>query len=110
MGCLKQKEESLVPSEINRHDEQLCLQFVWPDGVDVMIPYRVVRLACPCAHCVDEWTGKPLLDPDTLPEDIAIESMELRGNYALKISWTDGHDTGLYTWARLSSITRSHQP
>ena len=110
MGCLKQKEESLVPSEINRHDEQLCLQLVWPDGVDVMIPYRAVRLACPCAHCVDEWTGKPLLDPDTVPEDIAIESMELRGNYALKISWTDGHDTGLYTWARLSSITRSHQP
>ena len=96
----------MVPAALNRQDEQLQLQIVWPDGVDVAVSYRDLRLACHCAHCVDEWTGKPLLDPNAVPQDIAIESMELKGNYAVKICWTDGHDTGLYTWLRLRSISR----
>ncbi len=96
----------MVPTAINRHDERGELQILWPDGVDVSVKYRDLRLACHCARCVDEWTGKPLLDPATVPDNIAIQSMELKGNYAVKISWTDGHDTGLYTWTRLKVITR----
>tara|TARA_B100000676_G_scaffold2390_1_gene2167 strand:+ start:3532 stop:3831 length:300 start_codon:yes stop_codon:yes gene_type:complete len=96
----------VIPTAINRHDEQLELQVVWPDGLDVRIAYREVRLACHCAHCVDEWTGKALLDPDSVPADVAVRRMELKGNYAVKIVWTDGHDTGLYTWTRMASITR----
>ena len=99
-------ESSMVPTAINRHDSEKKLQVVWPDGVDKIVSYREVRLACHCAHCVDEWTGKPLLDPDSVPMDVSIESMELKGNYAVKITWSDGHDTGLYSWTRLSSITR----
>ena len=97
----------MTPSAINRHDDIKQLQVVWPDGLDVMVSYRQVRLECHCAHCVDEWTGKPLLDPDSVPLDVAIEKLELRGNYVVKISWTDGHDTGLYTWTRLAEITRN---
>ncbi|MBH58532.1 MAG: DUF971 domain-containing protein [Planctomycetaceae bacterium] len=99
-------ESPMVPTAINRHDPEKLLQVVWPDGVDKFVPYREVRLACHCAHCVDEWTGKPLLDPESVPMDVSIKSMELKGNYAVKITWTDGHDTGLYSWTRLSSITR----
>ena len=96
----------MIPTAMNRSDQELVLQLIWPDGLEVTVPYRELRLACHCAHCVDEWTGKPLLDPATVPQDVAIGSMQLKGNYAVKISWTDGHDTGLYTWTRLASITR----
>lgn len=96
----------MIPTAMNRRDEELALQVIWPDGLEVTVPYRELRLACHCAHCVDEWTGKPLLDPASVPQDVAIGSMQLKGNYAVKISWTDGHDTGLYTWSRLKSITR----
>ena len=39
-----------------------------------------------------------------MPSDIHIQEMNLVGNYALKILWSDGHDTGLYTWELLRKL------
>jgi len=39
-----------------------------------------------------------------VPEDIGVEHIALSGNYALKIRWTDKHDTGLFTWSHLRAI------
>lgn len=47
-----------------------------------------------------------ILDPDTIPADIQPVAMSLTGNYALKIVWSDGHSTGLYTWDLLAEIAR----
>jgi DUF971 family protein len=44
------------------------------------------------------------LDVDSIPDDIAPTAIELCGNYALRIDWSDGHSTGLYTWQRLAEI------
>jgi len=66
---------------------------------------RDLRIACPCAVCRDELTGEMLLDPATVPEDIRPLNLVSVGNYALKISWSDGHDTGIYTFERLRSLT-----
>jgi len=57
-----------------------------------------------CARCVDEITGQRILDVEGLDPDIAIEEMQLVGNYALKIRWSDRHDTGLYTWPHLRRL------
>ena len=43
-------------------------------------------------------TGRPLLNPATVPQDVRAERIALVGSYALKIGWSDGHDTGIYTY------------
>lgn len=65
---------------------------------------KAIRESCGCAHCVDEMTGRPILDPNTVSPNISINEMKLIGNYAVKISWSDGHDTGLFTWQRLRKL------
>jgi len=57
-----------------------------------------------CARCVDEITGLRILDIDGIKPEIVINEMSLVGNYALKIRWSDGHDTGLYTWDHLRRL------
>lgn len=94
-----------APTDIKAKRADGVLQITWPDGRVVCYPFKGIRIACACASCVDEFTGKRLLDPASIPDDIGIESMALVGAYAVRIRWTDGHDTGLYTWERLRSIS-----
>jgi len=61
-----------------------------------------------CAHCVDEITGERIVDVEGIDPDISIREMQLVGNYALKIRWSDGHDTGLYTWAHLKCLCKEN--
>jgi DUF971 family protein len=77
------------------------VEFTWPGGVKVAVPSRQLREACPCAGCIEEFTGKKLLDPATIPPDIRPDRIEAVGNYAIRFVWSDGHDTGLYTWQTL---------
>jgi DUF971 family protein len=74
---------------------------VWGDGREDVLPIRLLRQRCPCAGCVDEMTGKRTLDVDRVPGSIGIESWEPVGNYAFKIRFTDGHDTGIYSFSYL---------
>ncbi|MDG1050287.1 MAG: DUF971 domain-containing protein [Planctomycetota bacterium] len=79
--------------------------FEWPDGRESSISARELRLSCPCARCVDEFTGAALLDPETVPEGLTQSSVELVGNYALSITFSDGHRTGIFTWAALRRLS-----
>ena len=76
----------------------------WRDGASTEIGARSLRLACPCASCVDELTGKALLDPSTVPEDVAILDTDVVGRYAFRFSFSDRHDTGLFTFDRLREM------
>jgi ATP-binding protein involved in chromosome partitioning len=91
-----------VPIAIHRTDEAITI--TWEEGHVGVYPARDLRLACPCAVCKEEMTGRALLDPATLPEDIAPLKVELVGAYAIKIVWSDGHDTGIYTYEHLLSM------
>ena len=61
-------------------------------------------------------TGRPLLDPAGVPSDIRPLSVALVGAYGLKVKWSDGHGTGIYTFAHLRSLSvrgwgdRQHSP
>lgn len=78
-----------------------AVRIVWPGGTAVTIPFVRLRDACPCAECVDEATGKKVLDPTSIPPDIKPEQFLPVGNYAIQIHWSDGHSTGLYSWRTL---------
>ena len=92
-----------TPRDIQADRSNGTLRIVWPDRIDEF-PFRHLRIECGCALCVNEWTGERLLDPETIPQDISIERLELVGNYAVRIYWPDGHFTGLYTWDRLRGL------
>jgi len=80
------------------------ITFKWPGGHVTVYPARDLRLACRCASCIDEMSGKPVLDPATVPTTIRANSMELAGQYAVIITWSDGHNTGIYTFERLREM------
>ena len=95
------------PTNIRALQSDRVLELTWADGNVDRLPYRVVRGECPCAVCIDEWTGQRVLDPDTIRLDLAVESMEPIGTYAVRFGWNDGHSSGLYTWETLNRLGRA---
>jgi ATP-binding protein involved in chromosome partitioning len=73
----------------------------WSDGHETIYSARDLRLRCRCASCIQEMSGEPLLDPASVPETIRAKSIDLMGQYAIQIGWSDGHATGLYSFRDL---------
>jgi ATP-binding protein involved in chromosome partitioning len=94
------------PAGLDLSDSTQTFIIDWADGHRTRIPYRTLRLACACALCIEELTGKQLLDPETVPADIGIlpDGCETVGGYGVRIRWSDGHSTGIYTWRRLREM------
>jgi DUF971 family protein len=89
-----------IPHAITRRDDGLLIDWV-TDGHHAFYPARELRLACPCAACIEEMSGRALLDPGSVPADIRPVSVSLVGAYGLRIQWSDGHGTGIYTYEQL---------
>jgi DUF971 family protein len=94
-----------TPQAIRALKSNGVLEIVWPGGQLCRVPFKSLREECPCAECISEFTGERLLDPTSIPADILPTGMAFVGNYALKISWSDGHSTGLYTWENLERLS-----
>lgn len=89
-----------VPVAITRRDDGVLIE--WGSGGHrALFPARALRLACPCAECVEEMSGRPLLDPERVAADVKPIRLHLVGAYGLRIDWSDGHNTGIYTFERL---------
>jgi ATP-binding protein involved in chromosome partitioning len=73
----------------------------WEDEHVTTYPARELRLRCRCAQCIEEMTGKPLLDPSTVPEGVRARAIRLVGQYAINIDWSDGHNAGIYNFREL---------
>ncbi len=76
----------------------------WEDGREEYFDARRLRLACPCAQCVDELTGERRLDPARIAPGIRVLQWAAVGHYAVQFRWSDGHDTGLFTFDYLRSL------
>ena len=89
-----------IPYAITRRDDGILIE--WDEsGHQGLYAARALRLACPCAGCVEEMSGRPLLDPANIPPGIRPSSIQLVGAYGLRINWSDGHSTGIYTFEHL---------
>jgi ATP-binding protein involved in chromosome partitioning len=106
----------LAPTRIERLGEQ-GIAIEWPDGVRHSISSRTLRLNCPAADSRaergDVSHDKPLTAPKssllrvvehTVDQQLSLQSIWLVGNYALGMSWADGHKTGIYTYKLLREL------
>jgi DUF971 family protein len=91
---------AIEPREIKQEGES-GLRITWAD--ECVCRYRAAELrrACPCAQCVNEWTGQRVLKPEAVSEELTIADVSIVGRYALNFRWSDGHETGIYSFRYL---------
>ena len=97
------KTPSPQPVEITRAGEH-DIKIRWKDATETVYPARFLRMECPCAVCVDELTGIQRLQEAMVPKDVHPAGIDPVGRYAIQIHWSDGHNTGIYTWERLHDL------
>ena len=90
--------------------EDNALLIKWSDGQQRRYSFRELRDACPCATCHEKRTGEQQ-PPTLLPvlsaaeaKPLRIEGMKPVGNYAYKIAFSDGHDTGIFSFDLLHQL------
>lgn len=95
-----------VPLFIKKIWQKNNYQFsvLWNDESVQDFRLSELQRQCPCAHCTDEMTGKPLLDPQTVPDHVRAVVIRNVGRYGLKIQFTSGCSMGIYSFDRLKKI------
>lgn len=78
----------------------------WADGTEDRLGFEYLRNHCPCATCVDEWSGQRRSLTLLLPSNFAPKQLVPVGNYGVQIHWNDGHQTGIYSHHLLRRLAR----
>ncbi len=81
------------------------ISIAWSDGKTSLFDAPQLRKACPCAGCVNEWTGEKQLDVSTIADDLSFKQIGIVGRYALNFHFSDGHDTGIFSFAFLRQLS-----
>ena len=110
MGLLDDLKPAIrKPRPVDIALETAALRVTWDDGTIDHLPHLFLRTRCPCAGCVDEWTGKRLLNVTTIRPDVHPTSITEVGRYAMQVGWSDGHATGIYSWDLLLELAKEHR-
>ncbi len=103
---------NLMPTRIEPYqpDAPVCTNLLleWNNGESFALPYFEIRFQCPCANCVDEKTGKRVLRRESVRPDVRPTGVQLIGRYAVQITWSDQHATGMYHYDRLHELCLQH--
>ena len=92
----------ITPDNVRLEADETVIE--WSDGHVSRYPHRELRIQCACASCVEEMTGRKLLDVLSVPGDVfAVDYLPV-GRYALQFAWSDGHSTGIYPFTMLRRI------
>ena len=81
----------------------------WHDGRADRLGFEHLRNHCPCATCVDEWSGKRRALTLLLPTNFAPRKLVPVGNYGVQIHWNDGHETGIYSHYLLRRLAKQQE-
>ncbi len=91
------------PTELKFSASARMLTVSFDDGTHASIPYQTLREESPSAENKGHGNGPP--PPRApIPADIGVVRAEATGRYAVRIEFTDGHKTGLYTWGLLKAL------
>jgi DUF971 family protein len=100
---------AIEPREIQQEGDA-GFRVAWADGLVSRYDAPNLRRACPCAQCVNEWTGERTLRPEAIADDLTIREFSLVGRYAINFQWSDGHDSGIYSFRYLRERSESTAP
>ncbi|MGM0571689.1 gamma-butyrobetaine hydroxylase-like domain-containing protein [Marinobacter sp.] len=95
------------PSDIRIRKQSRLLQLDYDDGTRFELPFEFLRVWSPSAEVRGHGTGPGTLQ--TGKKDVMVTGAEMVGNYALKLSFSDGHDSGLFTWDYLRDLGEHQQ-
>ena len=85
-----------VPVALTVHQQSRALEIEFDDGRVFRIPFELMRVYSPSAEVQGHGPGQETLQ--TGKRDVVIDAIEPVGHYAVKPTFSDGHDTGLFTW------------
>jgi DUF971 family protein len=90
------------PTEIKLHQKSRILEIAFDDGQRFSLPCEYLRVFSPSAEVRGHGPGQEVLQVGK--RDVEIKEIEPVGNYAVKLGFSDGHDTGLYSWEYLHEL------
>ena len=99
----------MIPKTIKLKDKS-SLEIIWEDETVSTIGLKYLRDECPCATCKGETvllkTYRPPAKKMITPEMFQVKNIETVGEYAIQITWRDGHSTGIYTYDYLQELDK----
>ena len=104
---MERRGPAIEPRAI-QNDDDATLAITWADGATHHYRAPILRRECPCARCVNEWTGAKTLDPASISDDLLIKNVSVVGRYALCFTWSDNHDTGIYSFQYLRALGETY--
>jgi DUF971 family protein len=90
------------PTEITVHQQSRLLDIAFDDGSRFQIPFELMRVYSPSAEVMGHGPGQETLQ--TGKREVVITALEPVGHYAVRPSFSDGHDSGLFTWGYLHKL------
>ena len=96
-----------APAEIKLHRKSRQLEVRWADGTRYELPCEYLRVYSPSAEVRGHSGGEPLLVGGK--REVNIDAVEPVGRYAVRLRFSDGHDTGLYSWDVLHELGEQQQ-
>jgi len=103
---IAERRQAIEPREISQVSDT-HLRISWADKKVCDYDAARLRRACPCAQCVNEWTGERTLKPEVIPDEVEFKDVSIVGRYALNFRWSDGHETGIYSFQYLRDLCES---
>ena len=94
------------PTEVKLHQSSRILEIAFDDGSRFNLPYEYLRVYSPSAEVRGHGPGQETLQIGK--REVAIKSVEPVGHYALRPTFSDGHDTGIYSWEYLHELGANH--
>jgi DUF971 family protein len=103
------------PKEIHPSGDR-AMAIIWEDGNEQVVTFLQLRKACPCASCrelmetaekvtpIDDRYQLRILPKDAPSDDPLLVRLDWVGNYAVRLVWNDGHDTGIYKFEYLREL------
>ena len=91
-----------IPTEIKLHQVSRKLEIAFNDGARFELPYEFLRVYSPSAEVRGHGPGQEVLQLGK--KNIGIKSAEPVGSYAVTLTFSDGHDTGIYSWEYLYEL------
>jgi len=99
---------ALIPTDVKLHQVSRVLELVFADGRRFRLPYEFLRVSSPSAEVRGHGPGQEVLQ--TGKKDVEITRAEPVGSYAIQLAFSDGHETGLYSWDLLYQFGEEQEP